>query len=314
MIRLIINRILLAIPLVFVVSILVFLMVHAIPGSAATLILDAGATPEAIAELEAEMGLDDPLVVQYVRWLSGAVRGDFGESLWQPVPVSTLMWESLPVTASIVFGGMIIGILLGLVLGIIAGLQPGTLLDRGSTVGASVGVALPPFWLAIMFSLWFGVQLKWFPTIGYTPLTENPFEWLRSITLASLALGIPSAALIARQMRSSMANVLQSSYIRAARAMGIPNWQVISSYALKNAMIPVITAIGFRLAVVIGSAFVVEFVFNLPGAGKQLAIGVIRQDIFLVQGGVMIIAIIIVLFNLFIDITYGWLNPKVRIT
>ena len=314
MVRLIISRFLTTIPLLLVISILAFGMVSLMPGSIAEIILDAGATPEAIAELEAEMGLDRPFVVQYLDWLGKALQGDFGRSLFFMAPVTTLIGESWPVTASIVLGGMIVGIVLGLFLGIVAGLQPGSLLDRISTVGASVGVSMPSFWLALMLAILLAVRYKIFPVIGYTPFAENPLEWLRSITLASLALGIPSAALIARQMRSSMANVLQTSYIRAQRAMGLGRWQIVSQHALKNAMIPVVTVIGFRLAVVVGQAFIVENVFFMPGLGKQLATAVQQQDVIFVQGGVIIVAAFIVFANMFIDILYGFLNPKVRVS
>ncbi len=314
MLRLIINRVLSTIPLLFVISILAFSMVHLMPGSIALIILNAGATAEGIAELEAEMGLDRPFVVQYFDWLSNALRGDFGQSLFFTASVRELIAESWPVTASIVVGGMIVGVTLGLFLGIVAGLHPGSFLDRFSTVGASVRVAIPSFWLAMMLAIVLGVQLELFPVIGYTPFSESPTGWLKSITLSSLAMGIPSAALIARQMRSSMANVLQSSYIRAQRAMGLGRWQIVARHALKNAMIPVITVIGFRLAVVVGQAFIVENVFVLPGLGRQLATAVQQQDIIFVQGGTIVVAAFIVFANMFIDIFYGFLNPKVRVS
>lgn len=314
MIRLIISRLLSTIPLLFVISLLAFSMVHLMPGSIAEIILDAGATPEAIAELETEMGLDRPFLVQYFDWLRQALQGNFGRSLFFSAPVVTLISQSWSVTASIVLGGMVVGIVLGLFLGVVAGLRPGSWLDRISTVGASVGVALPSFWLALMLAILLAVRYKIFPVLGYTPFAENPWEWLRSIALSSLALGIPSAALIARQMRSSMANVLQSSYIRAQRAMGLGRWQIVSRHALKNAMIPVITVIGFRLAVVVGQAFIVENVFVLPGLGRQLATAVQQQDLIFVQGGVIIVAAFIVFANMLIDILYGYLNPKVRVS
>lgn len=314
MLRLILTRVLTTIPLLFIITILAFAMVQAMPGSIAEIILDAGATPEAIAELEAEMGLDRPFYTQYFDWLRNALQGDFGISLFFSSPVTLLISESWPVTASIVLGGMIVGVSLGLILGIVAGLQPGTWLDRFSTVSASVTVALPAFWLAMLMAILLGVRWELFPVIGYTPFSESPSEWLRSITLSSLAMGIPSAALIARQMRSSMANVLQSSYIRAQRAMGLGRWQIVVRHALKNAMIPVVTVIGFRLAVVVGQAFIVENVFFLPGLGKQLATAVRQQDVIFVQGGVVIVAAFIIFANMFIDIIYGLLNPKVRVS
>ncbi len=314
MIRLITSRVLTTIPLLFVVTILAFTMVQLMPGSIAEIILDAGATPEAIAALEAEMGIDRPILVQYFDWLASALQGDLGTSLFFNAPVTELIGGSWRVTASIVLGGMIVGVTLGLILGIVAGLRPGSLLDRLSTIGASVGVSLPAFWLGMLLALILGVRLDLFPVIGYTTFAESPLGWLHSITLASLALGIPSAALIARQMRSSMANVLQSSYIRAQRAMGLTRWQIVANHALKNAMIPVVTVIGFRLAVVVGSAFIVETVFVLPGLGRQMATAVTQQDLIYVQGGVVVIGGFIIFANMLIDIIYGFLNPKVRVS
>ncbi|MFK7801005.1 MAG: ABC transporter permease [Anaerolineae bacterium] len=314
MFKLIARRFLTTIPLLFVISILAFSMVHLMPGSIAMIILDAGATEEGIAALEAEMGLDRPLVVQYFDWLGSALQGDLGRSLFFTAPVRELISDSWTVTASIVLGGMVVGVTLGLFLGVVAGLRPGSVLDRVSTIGASVGVALPAFWLAIMLALLLGVRWNIFPVIGYTRFSESPLGWLNSIALSSLAMGIPSAALIARQMRSSMANVLQSSYIRAQRAMGLSPWHIVTRHALKNAMIPVITVIGFRLAVVVGQAFIVENVFVLPGLGRQLATAVQQQDVIFVQGGTIVVAAFIVFSNMFIDIIYGFLNPKVRVS
>ena len=327
MLRVILTRLATAVPLLFVLSVLVFLMVYAVPGSVAEAMLQDGATPEAVAELEEQLGLRDPLPVQYFRWLGNALRGNFGDSYFYGKSVTSLYASSLPITMTIAFGGLLIGAILGISLGVIAGLQPGSLTDRVSTILASLGVALPAFWIGMILVIYFGglqpifgTKLDWFPVTGWTPLYSekdgwNVLGWLNNIFLPCLALGIPSSALIARQMRSSMANVLQTSYIRAQRAMGLSRWQIVSRHALKNAMIPVITVIGFRAAVAIGSAIVVEQVFGITrGAGNLLISSTITGDFPMVQGGVMIIALLIVIFNLLIDISYAWLNPKVRIS
>ena len=327
MFKVILSRLATAIPLLFVISILVFLMVYAVPGSVAEVMLADGATPEAVAELEEQLGLRDPLPVQYFRWLGNVLQGDLGTSLVFDKPVTKLYGSALPITMIIAFGGLLIGSILGIFLGIVAGLQPGTLTDRVATILASVGVALPAFWIGMLLAIYlgglqpvFGMKLDWFPVTGWTPLyTEkdglNILGWLRGIFLPCLALGIPSAALIARQMRSSMANVLQTSYIRAQRAMGLSRWQIVARHAMKNAMIPVITAIGFRAAIAIGSAVVVEQVFGISqGAGNLLISSTLKADMPMVQGGMMFTAVLIVIFNLIIDISYAWLNPKVRIS
>ena len=290
------------------------MVVEAIPGSAAEIILGEGTTDADVAALEAELGLDDPFVVQYSRWLGNALRGDFGNSLIDNTPVAALLREAYPVTLSLTLGGMLIGVSMGLILGIIAGLQPGSTTDRVVTLFASTTVAMPGFVLAILLAAGFAVRLDWFPAIGFEPLSDGFGGWLSHITLASIALGIPSSALIARQTRSSMSNVLQSSYIRAARAMGVPRLRIVREYALKNAMIPVLTVIGFRLAVVVGQAFVVESVFNMRGLGTLLVRAIQEQNIYVVQAVIVIVASFIVMANLLIDIGYSWLNPKVRVS
>lgn len=316
MARFIIFRLLSIIPLVFVVSILVFLLTSLIPGSAADIILDSGATPEAVAALEAQLGLDRPLIVQYLDWITGILRGDFGDSWLQNATVGDLILRRIDVTISITIGGMIVGTTLGIMLGVISGLTPGSGLDRFLSVVTSASVAVPSFWLAIILAILFALQLRWFPAVifSFVGPFENPIEWLRMITLPSIALGIPSAALIARQTRSSMTNVLQSRYILAAHAMGIPLRRVIGRHALRNALVPVITVIGFRFAVVIGSGFVVETIFGMKGIGELAVSSVQRQDIPAVQGVIMVTTFLVVGVNALVDISYAWLNPRIRLS
>ncbi|MEM7342937.1 MAG: ABC transporter permease [Chloroflexota bacterium] len=313
MLRTVISRILTTIPLLLVVSILAFLVVQSIPGSIAEEILGEGVSDEDVEALEAELGLDAPLPVQYLRWLGNALTGDLGISLNNNVPVTTLLNEAYPVTLSITIGGMIVGVILGLSFGILAGLSPGSFTDRFVTFLASTTVAIPGFVLAMLLAIFLALRLGWFPVIGFTPPSEGIVDWLLSITLPSIALGIPSSALIARQTRSAMSNVLQSSYIRAARAMGVPRGQIVREYALKNAMIPVLTVIGFRLAVVIGQSFVVEQVFSMRGIGSMMVEAIRQQNVYVVQAVIVIVAVFVVGANLLIDIGYTWLNPKVRL-
>jgi peptide/nickel transport system permease protein len=310
----ILSRLLLTIPLLLALSLLVFLMIHLIPGSAAVVMLDDAASPENIAALEAELGLDDPLWLQYGRWISRALQGDLGRSLITERPVLAVVFERLPVTLSLAGAGMLVAVLPGLAIGIVAGRYPGSLFDRFSLLLASLGLAIPVFWLAILLASWFALELGWFPVIGYTPLREDPLEWLRGLVLPALALGLPASALIARQMRSSLRSVLQMPYIRAARAAGVDGRRLVWRHALRNALIPVLTVIGFEMTRMFGGAFLVERVFALPGMGSLAITAVLERDIPLVQGIVLILACIVVLINLLIDISYGWLNPRVRRT
>jgi peptide/nickel transport system permease protein len=308
------TRLATTVPLLLAMSALVFLVATAMPGGIAVALLGDNANPEAVADLEARLGLHDPLPVQYARWLGHALRGDLGESWTLKEPVTAVIVRRMPVTLSLAAGGMMIGILLGLALGIAAGLRAGSWLDRLITLVASIGVAMPAFWLAMLLAMYFAVQLRWFPAIGYTPLGEDPVKWLRSITLPCIALGLPTAALIARQMRGSLITVLQSRYILAAHATGIPLWQVVGKYALRNALVPVVTVIGFRLAVVFSLSLAVERVFNLPGIASIIIKSVVTHDIPLLQGAVLLTAFFVIATNLVIDLSYGWLNPKVRLS
>ena len=313
MLRFILQRILITIPLLFSVGVLAFLLVDLIPGSPAVVMLQDAATPENIAILEEQMGLNDPLPVRFTRWMGGAIVGDFGNSVLTERPVTEMLLERLQPTVSIALGGLFIGIIFGLLLGVVAGLYPGSLLDRFITILTSTLIGVPGFLLGIILILYFGLNLGWFPVIGYSPIQDGLSAWLYTITLPACALAIPTSALVARQMRSSMSNVLQSKYIQAARAGGVPRWRIVSRYALRNAMIPVVTVIGFRIAVILGSTFVIELVFNISGIGRLLVKSVIDQDIPVIQGGLMLVALIVAISSLLIDLSYAWLNPRVRL-
>jgi peptide/nickel transport system permease protein len=310
----VLSRLLATLPLLAALSVLVFLMLHMIPGSAAVVILGDAASPENVAALEAELGLNDPLWLQYGRWIGRVVQGDLGHSIINGRSVSESILARLPVTLSLAAGGLSVGIVIGLLTGIVAGVRPGSLLDRLSVGIASLGLALPVFWLAMLLAAWFAIALGWFPAVGYTPLREDPAGWLHRLVLPSVALGLPASAMIARQMRSSLRSVMQAPYIRAARATGVAGWQLIARHALRNALIPVMTIIGFELTRLIGGAFLVEQVFALPGIGSLVITAVLERDLPLVQGVVLCIACLVVLINLLVDLSYGWLNPRVRTT
>ena len=314
MLRYILERLLITIPLLFSVGVLAFLLVDLIPGSPAEVMLQDAATPENVAILEEQMGLNDPLPSRFVRWMSGAVVGDFGHSVLTERPVTEMLLERLEPTMAIAIAGLLLGIIVGLLTGITAGLYPGSLLDRLITIATSALVGIPGFLLGIILIIYFGLRLGWFPVIGYSPIAEGIGAWLHSITLPAFALAIPTGALVARQMRSSMSNVLQSKYVQAARAGGIPRWRIVSRYALPNAMIPVITVIGFRIAVILGSTFVIELVFNISGVGRLLVKSVLDQDVPVIQGGLMLVALIVAISSLLIDLSYAWLNPRVRLS
>lgn len=309
----ILTRLLALLPLLLALSVLVFLMIHLIPGSAAAVILGEAATPENVAALEQQLGLADPLPVQYGRWIGRALQGDLGVSLVNRRPVAATIIVRLPVTLSLAAGALVVSVTLGLAVGLLAGMRPGSHFDRLSLIGASLGQAIPIFWLALLLITWFAVKLHWLPAVGYTPVRKSPFGWLRSMLLPWLALGIPSGALIARHVRSALRTVMQAPYIQAARATGVDGWPLMLRHALRNALIPVITLIGFELTRLIGGAFVVERVFALPGMGSLVTTAVLERDLPLVQGVVLVTASLVVLVNLLVDLCYGWLDPRVRV-
>ena len=313
--KLIVGRLAAAVPLLLALSALMFLLLQLIPGSAAGIMLGESATAENIAVLEAKLGLNDPLPQQYIRWLADVSKGDFGNSLFTGHPVWKTVQERLPPTISISFGALLFALIFGLSLGVLAGSSTG--LHSGSNNDSRRNHRhFRTLFLGgrRLFSIYFSVKLGWFPAIGYVPIEESLFEWARCLVLPCIALGITSSAVIARQMRGALVEVLQSDYIRAARATGVPERRVLFKHGFKNAMIPVMTIIGFQIPVILGGAFVIEIVFAIPGLGSLTINSVLDQDIPVVQCVVLLTGFIIVLTNLFVDISYSWLNPKVRVS
>ncbi len=314
MLKLITLRLLGAIPTLAILSFFTFFIVHLIPGSVAQIMLGEAASAENIAILEAELGLDDPLLIQYGRWLGGVLVGDWGESFRYQRAVAETMIERFPVTLQITVFALLLSVVFGISIGVLASLSPGSWLDRLLITLSSLGISIPSFWLALLLSLYFARQLGWFPVVGYTPPDENIFKWLQGLVLPAIALSIPSSAVIARQMRASLLGVLQSDFVVALRASGISERAIILKHGLKNALIPVITVIGFRVTLILDGSFVIETVFALPGLGSTLVAAVLFQDIPIIQAGVMIAGVLVVVTNLLVDISYGWLNPKVRVS
>ena len=307
------------IPLLLAVAVISFSLVGLLElrGSAAEQILREGAGDEAaVAALEAELGLDQPLPVRFVDWLGGAVRGDFGHSLlFQDASVTALIGERIWPTMSIVAVGLTIGSLFGIAFGLASGLRPGGRLDRGLSVTTAMMIATPGFVLAIFLVIIFAVELGWFDPTGYAwPSRDGWWAWLKSITLPGIALAFPIVAVVQRQLRSSMTNALGSRYVLAARARGLPASQIVRRHAMRNAMIPTITVLGFQAAAAIGLTVAIERVFAIPGMGSLLVQAVAQRDIPVIQGSLMVAALIVAIVNLLVDIAYGWLDPRIRLT
>ncbi len=313
MLKLIATRLLLVVPQLLIVSILVFLLVYLIPGSAAAMVLgDAGATPEDIARVEAQLGLDRPMPVRLAEWVTLALQGDLGSSLQSGRPVADLIAQRLPATLSLVGGGLVVAMLIGIGLGVLAGTRARRPIDRGVTAFTSLLQSVPEFWLGLLLIIVFVIQLGVAPVVAWAPPADDPIGWLRGLILPCLALGAGASALIARQTRTAMAAALASRYADTLTAAGIPRQKIIWGYALKNAMVPVLAASALAVSILFGTSLVMERVFAFPGVGSLLIDSVIAKDFPVVQGTVLVVCIIVIAVNLVVDIGYGLINPKAR--
>lgn len=312
MLKLLLSRLAGVVPILLVVSFLTFTMLHLVPGDIRDRILGVDATREQYAELGEKLGLDDPFLVQYGNWLGRAIQGDLGTSAYNSQRVTDAVLDTLPITLSLTIGGMLVAIIIGVPAGVYAGLHRGSLIDRIAVLAATIGQALPNFWLAMLLVIPFALWWQVVPATGFTPPTVSVSEWLRSIALASIALGTSASAALTRQTRGGIIDVLQQDYIRTARAKGLSETVVTFKHALKNAAIPVVTTIGFQVNGLLGGALIVEQVFGLNGFGS-LAIDAVRtQNIPMMQGVVIMGTLVIVVVNILVDLTYGYLNPRVR--
>ena len=299
------SRLLIAIPVLWGVSTLVFGMLHLTPGDPVELMLSqSGATRKTVEQMRTQLGLNDPLPVQYIRFLGNALQGNLGDSIISDQPVVKLILTQLPSTLELAATGMAIGILLGGVLGIIAALRPNTFSDYGTMIVAMVGVSVPSFWLGLLLIFFFALRLGWFPATGQG-------GWERLI-LPATVLGLGVAGMIARLVRSSMLEVLRQEYVTTARAKGLFEWRVVFRHALKNALIPTVTMVGLQFGQLLSGAVIVETVFSRQGIGRLAVDAILRKDFPLVQGTVLFIAVMYLLSNLFTDICYSYLDPRIH--
>jgi len=313
MLKLIASRVTLVIPQLLIVSALIFLMTYLIPGSAASAILgDARSTPDEIARIERLLGLDKPIWQNFLSWIGGALQGDLGTSYVSGRPVSDALMERLPATLSLVGCGFVVAVVIGVTLGLIAGLRAGRPVDRTVTGVTSFLQALPEFWVGLILILVFVLALGWFPVLGYVPFAQDPARWLYGMVLPSLALGAGASALIARQTRTALSEALASRYVDTLTAAGLSPVRVVMKYALKNAMVPVLAAAGLTIGILFGTSLVMERVFSIPGVGTLLLGSVLNKDIPVMQGGAILLCVIVIIVNLVVDILYGVLNPKAR--
>lgn len=310
--RYIIQRLLLAFVVVLGVTFVVFLIIHLVPGEPARVILGVQANEEDIAALNERLGLNRPFLEQYGSWLWGIVNGDFGQSLITRQPVGPQLAQRLPATLQLAAAALFLGMLIAFPAGIISALKPGSKLDIFTSFISQIGVTVPDFWMGIMLILLFSLTLGWFPSRGYEPLSAGLRPWLEHIILPAATLGVISGAIQTRFIRSAMLEVMNQNYIRTARAKGLTERLVVLRHALRNAMITIVTIIGLQITALLSAVVVVEVVFGWPGLGRLALNSVLDRDYPVLQGAVLVIAVLLTLVNLAVDLVYFFLDPRIE--
>jgi peptide/nickel transport system permease protein len=295
-------------------SVLVFLGVRALPGDPAVVLAGEGATPELLAQIRHQYGLDQSLPVQYVDYLRQIFTGDFGRSTQDRLPVSQILLERLPITLELAMLAMLVAIVVGLLAGTIAAVRRGRFADYVATGFGLIGLSVPHFWLGLLAVLFFAVQLRVLPASGFVPFADDPVENLRRMILPALVLGTGFAAVLMRQTRSAMLDQLGSDYVRTARSKGLSGARVVGVHAMRNSLTTVITVLGLQLGALISGAVVTEQIFVIPGFGKLTIDAVLTRNYPVIQAVVLVTVIGYIVVNLLVDITYGLLNPRVRLS
>ncbi len=311
----ILKRLLSMIPAVFVVSVVIFLIIHLTPGDPAAVMLGDQADPEAIAALREALGLNDPLPVQYLRWLGGVLQGDLGQSLYSDESMVSMLLSHLGPTLSLTVFALAISLIVAVPLGILAARKRGALADNAISVFSMIGISMPSFLLGLLLMLVFAVTLRWLPAAGYKTLAEDGMaEHLRYLVMPAIALGFMEAGLILRMTRSSMLEVLGSDYIRMAKAKGEKSLAITCKHAFKNALIPIVTTVGQTFMGLLSGATVVESIFNIPGIGKMTITAVQQRDYEVVQAVVLFVSMINIVVCLVVDLIYAAIDPRVRLS
>lgn len=306
------RRLLSAIPVLFIVSLISFGLMRLIPGDPAAAIAGTSATPAQIEQLRRDLGLDEPLLMQLLHYYQGLLQGDFGKSLLLGKGVLAATMERLPVTIGLSLYALVLTLLIGVLSGIIAALRQNTWMDQVAMMIAMLGISIPNFFLGLMMIIFFAVKLGWLPSGGYIAFSQDPIGWLRSTTMPAISLALLQAGLLARITRSGMLEVLRQDYVRTARAKGLPERLVIFKHALANALIPIVTVVGIIISLLLSGAVVTEALFSLPGMGQLLTQAVLSRDYPMVQGGLLLVTTFLVVVNILVDILYALIDPRVR--
>jgi peptide/nickel transport system permease protein len=301
------------IPTVIGISIIVFLMVRLMPGDIIDVLFGADVivSDEEKEQARRDLGISGSYAEQYWTWSSGVVTGDFGRSFRNAEPVLDVLLRALPITFELMILSLLIAVTIGIPLGVISAVRRDSTSDYASRVGGLIGISIPNFWLATLLLIFTSRVFGWVPPLGYTPFYEDPIENLSQFILPAISISVFTLAIVMRMVRATMLEVLSQDYIRTARAKGVRRRLVVYHHALRNALIPVVTVVGFEIGILMGGAAIVEVIFGLPGVGFVLLNAIFNRDFPVVQGATLLIAVIFVSANLLVDIVYGWLDPRI---
>ena len=306
------ERVLVAIPVMLIVALLTFSLIHIAPGDPAVLLAGDQATAEELDAIRDRLGLNRPLPVQLGIWLKDIAQGDLGNSVLSKYPVTTLIFQRLEPTLVIAFFAELVAIGFGIPLGILAAWKANSWIDRSAMAFAVLAFSIPVFWLEYNMIFLFSVELDWFPAIGYQPISTGIGGWLRSITLPSIATGLILAGLLTRITRATVLEILREDYIRTARAKGLAEHLILVRHALRNASVPIITVVGLGVAGLVSGLVITETVFAISGVGRLVVDSVVNRDYPLIQGIMLVVALVYVVVNLLIDLSYAYLDPRIR--
>ncbi|KAF1049041.1 MAG: Dipeptide transport system permease protein DppB [Herbaspirillum frisingense] len=305
------KRLLLSIPTLILVSMVVFSLLAVLPGDPVAAILGMEATPEAAAALRLKLGLDDPLLVQYWHWVWAVLHGDLGRSFIDNTPVAEALWQRLPVTIELAVGSFVVAVVIAVPAGILSAARPRGIANAVGTLVALFGMSVPHFWLGMMFIILFAVKLGWLPASGFVPLSEDWQANLIAMLMPMVVTGLRESAILMRMVRSSLLEVLNEDYIRTAFSKGLRDWQVVLGHALRNAMIPVVTASGLMVSGMLGGLVITESIFSIPGMGKMIVDAIFQRDYVTVQAGVLAATVMVVIVNLCVDLLYSVIDPRI---
>lgn len=311
--RYVLRRVAQAVIVLLGVSVLVFALIHLVPGDPVRTALGTRFEQEAYEALRRRAGLDRPLLVQYFAWLGNALRGDLGVSFRSGDPVTAVLLGRLPATGLLAGGSLVVALVIAVPLGIVSAVKRGTWIDRAATIFSQLGISIPDFWMGIMLILLFSLTLGWLPSQGYVPLTEDPVEALRRLLMPAVTIGVVSGSVLTRFMRASVLESLGQDFTRTAEAKGLKRRVVLLRHVVRTALVPFVTVAGLQLAFLLGGVVIIEIVFSWPGLGELALIAVQRRDYPVLQGTVLLLAGVFLLINLLVDLLYAALDPRIRL-